>query len=108
MLRGGPRPGAGRKSKLQITTMRSLLDSEIPAAQWQALIRCLMESAERGNLAAAKILLSYRFGNPYEKAPAEDATRVIDALGSTLDAPGLNSSLTQSSDQAVTQPDAVA
>lgn len=70
MPRGGKRPGAGRKSNTEIKTIRALIDDNVQADEWQAIVRNLVKDANEGNLRATQLLLTYRYGDPYAEQPA--------------------------------------
>lgn len=76
---GGRRPGAGRKSNAEIKTMRALIDKSVTEKQWQELIRGLWRLAREGNLRAAQLLISYRFGEP-DAAPDPDELKPISII----------------------------
>ena len=67
---GGKRTGAGRKSDKQLDECRALIDSAVTKAQWKAIFRRMVKLAtsdkanERAAVAAAELLLRYRFGLP--------------------------------------------
>lgn len=69
MPRGGFRPGAGRKSNAAIQDVRALLDESVPTRDWKKLVRHLHALAMQGNVRAAQLLFSYRYGNPYAEPP---------------------------------------
>jgi hypothetical protein len=62
MPRGGTRPGAGRKSEQELKTIRAAIDNNITPKQWNTIIRKLYALAEKGNIRATQILITYRFG----------------------------------------------
>ena len=70
MPRGGSRPGAGRKTNAEIKAVRTILDQTMTPEQWNHLFRRLREFAFKGNIRAAQLLLTYRFGDPNAE-PAE-------------------------------------
>ena len=71
-MRGGARPGAGRKSNAEIFNMRHLLDQALAEDEWIEIFQSLSQSARQGNLQAAKLLFQYRFGQPSVVADEEE------------------------------------
>jgi len=61
---GGPRPGAGRKPKIQEVKLIEQMDRIcVPEKIWEALLyKC-----QEGDTAALKLWLSYRFGMPKQQ-----------------------------------------
>ncbi len=74
-MRGGARPGAGRKSNAELARARDALREGISHKQWQALIKALYTSACKGNLRAAELLFHYNYGNPYLPEPSPEESR---------------------------------
>lgn len=73
MSHGGARPGAGRKSNSEIHTVRLLFNQTISVSQWKEIIRRLQEYAMDGNMRAAQLLFSYRFGDPAAEPPPPES-----------------------------------
>ncbi len=63
-MKGGARPGAGRKSKADEARMRDMVSPYIPEAV-QTVVN-IMQSAEKESdrLSAAKLLIAYYAGQP--------------------------------------------
>lgn len=62
MPSGGKRAGSGRKSNQEIQTIRTAIENNISPKQWDTIIRKLYALAEKGNIRATQILITYRFG----------------------------------------------
>ncbi len=62
MSRGGRRPNAGRKNKIEFNSMRNVLEQSISNQQWEMLARNLFSQARKGNIRAAELLILCRFG----------------------------------------------
>lgn len=77
MTHGGRRLGAGRKSNAEIKNLRSVLENVITEQDWRALARDLYTRARKGDMRAAQLLLSYRFGDPFAIVPTEDEIKPI-------------------------------
>lgn len=77
MPRGGRRAGAGRKSNTEIKTMRLAMDTVFSTDQWHDLLRGIYSRAKNGDMRAAEILISYRFGNPYAEPPTDHEIKPI-------------------------------
>ncbi len=71
-MRGGARPGAGRKSNAELAHARDALRESISDKQWQALIKALYTAACKGNLRAAELLFRYNYGDPYLPDPSPE------------------------------------
>lgn len=67
MGHGGKREGAGRKTKAAELGLQELLDTCWPLSDRQATIKKLASLANRGNLQAVQILMSYTYGKPKER-----------------------------------------
>lgn len=65
MPRGGRRPGAGRKTNAELSTIRTVIDETIKNDDWQTLVNNLFALAKKGNVRATQLLFTYRFGDPY-------------------------------------------
>lgn len=69
MSHGGARRGAGRKPLPMKQTIRMTINQTIPTAKWERLINELYEQACKGNMRAAELLFSYRFGDAKSQPP---------------------------------------
>lgn len=95
MPRGGYRAGSGRKSNAEIKTMRKVMDTVVTTDQWQDLVRNLYARAKKGDIRAAQLLISYRFGDPYAEINTEDdiqpiriiTVRQVDSKGNVIESP---------------------
>lgn len=63
-MRGGSRPGSGRKPKQKLVTARDFLGASITSNEWMALNHSLYKLAREGNIRAAELLYRYNFGTP--------------------------------------------
>lgn len=77
MSHGGRRSGSGRKSNAEIKTIRALLDQSIDQARWRALVDKIWGRALRGDIRAAQLLLSYRYGDPYAAEPEQGKSGIL-------------------------------
>jgi len=69
--RGGKRPGAGRKSKVENEWMVAAMDSELkPGEYWQHLAK----GVRAGSDAAQRLWASYRFGLPKQTVAIEEGS----------------------------------
>lgn len=76
---GGPRPGAGRRTKADADDLRDLLKKCAPKSKREAMLRKLVEDSAHVSFKirheARKLLLAYLYGKPVEnrdlnRAPA--------------------------------------
>ena len=67
-MRGGARPGAGRKPKGELVAVRKVMDAEIGGELWEDMFSHLLDAACHGDHRAAALLLHYRFGRPVERS----------------------------------------
>lgn len=77
MPRGGRRPGAGRKSNAELQTVRNILDQVISQDRWEQLFQTLYAHARKGNMRAAEILISYRYGDANAQAASKEDVQQI-------------------------------
>ncbi len=61
---GGRRANAGRKTDKEREEVEALIDGAVGEDKWRAIIGKLADLAEAGNVKAAELLLSFRFGRP--------------------------------------------
>ena len=61
---GGTRHGAGRKSNAQAAQAREAMDAAWSEASRKKSIRALARLAEKGDVAAFKVLMAYAYGTP--------------------------------------------
>lgn len=73
-MRGGARPGAGRKSNAELARARDALREGISTKQWQSLIKALYDAACKGNLRAAELLFRNNYGDPYLPDPEPEVS----------------------------------
>lgn len=64
--RGGRRPGAGRKRKVEETELKALLNEGWSREDRIAAVRSVGRKAASGNIEAFKALMSYAYGRPPE------------------------------------------
>lgn len=69
---GGARANAGRKSNAARNELRQILDAAVPASTRRQIFKAMALSAKNGDMAAAKILLGYLYGNPVNRHQFED------------------------------------
>ena len=60
--RGGARPGAGRKSNVQIEKVRSMVAEVVTDENWRTIIERLFVRAQYGDHRSISLLLALRFG----------------------------------------------
>src|SRR5205085_1836054 len=78
---GGRRPNSGRKRKIDVSTMRTLLVQSISDTQWDRLAQKLYQRACDGDLQAAELLIEYRFGGPEPiPTPKEEQINLIEYI----------------------------
>jgi hypothetical protein len=85
MPHGGKRPRAGRKPSAEIKAMRTLFDQVIHPQEWRSLLVALYGRAIEGDLRAARLLLSLRFGIPFERL-LKDQSILNQSLAANCDA----------------------
>ena len=63
-IRGGARPGSGRKSKFDEAELMAILDAGFPRTKRIDVIKAIADRAQAGDVAAASLLMSYAYGKP--------------------------------------------
>lgn len=72
------RPGrSGRKPDIVVEKLRAQMDEVISASDWRAVWRVVMRAAKKGNIAAVKLVVEYRFGLA---APQREQNAFFDGL----------------------------
>ena len=84
-MKGGYRPGSGRKPKADEISMIEKMDaSKAPSAVWDALAK----KVDEGNVQAIKCWLQYRYGMPRQMNEQVDSDAVSHITFEIVDSKG--------------------